>query len=651
MSKAIVLANGNILVGLNNAGFLRDFYYPFVGHENHVRSPMLHKIAVWDSGHFSSLDNKDEWETHIDLQPSTAVSKVEAKHRYKQVTLSSEDCVYNEKNIFVRKVTITNEGDYEKDIRLYFHQVFGIYGTPGEDTAYYDPTYNAIIHYEGRRVFLVYAETSDTPFSQYTVGLYMSEGKEGTYKDAEDGELSKNGIEHGHVDSTLGLTYHLKPKESRTYYYWITVAETKQDALDLHAYVKYKTAEHIVDSTKQYWKAWVHRNEQSFADLSEKTIDLYEKSLLYIRAHIDNNGAIIASSDSDILQYGRDTYSYMWPRDGALTVLALLEAGEYSVSKRFFKFCCDVLETDGYLMHKYRSDRSLGSSWEPFVHNEEKVLPIQEDETALILVALWRYYEKTKEIEFIESHYANFIKKMGNFLSDFIEDDTALPKPSYDLWEEKFGTTTFTSSTVYGGLLAAANFAELLGKDNDARMYRKKALGVKEAIISLLYRKDIGMFAKMYTKENGGLRYDDTVDISSIYGVLAFGVLDIKDELITTSMKTILSTLRVNHATDGFSRYYRDRYYQVVDGLGNPWYITTLWYAQYLIEKASTLDELREAKYWFSWVEKQTKEGGVMSEQLNPLTGEHLSAGPLTWSHAEFINTVLMYIKRYRALL
>jgi GH15 family glucan-1,4-alpha-glucosidase len=159
------------------------------------------------------------------------------------------------------------------------------------------------------------------------------------------------------------------------------------------------------------------------------------------------------------------------------------------------------------------------------------------------------------------------------------------------------------------------------------------------------------MFAKMYTKENGGLRYDDTVDISSIYGVLAFGVLDIKDELITTSMKTILSTLRVNHATDGFSRYYRDRYYQVVDGLGNPWYITTLWYAQYLIEKASTLDELREAKYWFSWVEKQTKEGGVMSEQLNPLTGEHLSAGPLTWSHAEFINTVLMYIKRYRALL
>jgi GH15 family glucan-1,4-alpha-glucosidase len=479
----------------------------------------------------------------------------------------------------------------------------------------------------------------------------MTEGKEGTYKDAEDGYLEKNGIEHGHVDSTLGFSHILQPKESRTYYYWIAVAEVKQDALDLHSLVKYRTPEYILDSTKQYWTAWIHRNKHTFGDLSERIVDIYEKSLFYVRSHIDNNGAILASCDSDILQFGRDTYSYIWPRDGAMTVLALLEANEYSVSKRFFKFCNDVLEKDGYMMHKYRTDKSLGSSWEPFVHNDKKVLPIQEDETATILVALWKYYEKTKDIEFIETHYISFIRKMALFLVDFIDPETKLPSPSYDLWEEKFGTTTYTSATVYGALLAASYFGELLGKTEDAKIFKDTALEIKKAIVSLLYKENLGMFVKMINKEDSGYVYDTTLDISSIHGVILFGVLDIHDDIVTTSMKTIEQTLRTKHGVDGFPRYEGDKYYQVIKGVANPWYITTFWFTQYMIAKAVSIEELHEAKYWFDWVIKYTHENGIMSEQLDPVTGEHLSAGPLTWSHAEFINTVLMYSKCYRGLL
>ena len=51
----------------------------------------------------------------------------------------------------------------------------------------YLPGDNAILHYRGRRAFVVSAvDDSGEPFDQYTVGIFGIEGKEGTYRDAED---------------------------------------------------------------------------------------------------------------------------------------------------------------------------------------------------------------------------------------------------------------------------------------------------------------------------------------------------------------------------------------------------------------------------------------------------------------------------------
>jgi len=35
-------------------------------------------------------------------------------------------------------------------------------------------------------------------------------------------------------------------------------------------------------------------------------------------------------------------------------------------------------------------------------------------------------------------------------------------------------------------------------------------------------------------------------------------------------------------------------------------------------------------------------QSGILAEQLDPDTGESLSATPLVWSHAEYVQTVLM---------
>ena len=116
-----------------------------------------------------------------------------------------------------------------------------------------------------------------------------------------------------------------------------------------------------------------------------------------MRTHADDHGAIIASADSDMLQSGRDTYSYMWPRDGAFSAMAFDMAGNFVIAERFFSFCARVIDEKGYLMHKYRPDDSLGSSWHPWMRNGKVELPIQEDETALVLIGLWHHYFHSKD--------------------------------------------------------------------------------------------------------------------------------------------------------------------------------------------------------------------------------------------------------------
>jgi GH15 family glucan-1,4-alpha-glucosidase len=50
------------------------------------------------------------------------------------------------------------------------------------------------------------------------------------------------------------------------------------------------------------------------------------------------------------------------------------------------------------------------------------------------------------------------------------------------------------------------------------------------------------------------------------------------------------------------------------------------------------------------WVADKALPSGVLAEQLDPLSGAHISVSPLTWSHSTFVATVLGYLERYRSL-
>ena len=57
--------------------------------------------------------------------------------------------------------------------------------------------------------------------------------------------------------------------------------------------------------------------------------------------------------------------------------------------------------------------------------------------------------------------YPRLVLKTTEFLLDFINPQTGLPKPSFDIWEEKVGVYTSTVSTVISALQSAAKLAKV----------------------------------------------------------------------------------------------------------------------------------------------------------------------------------------------
>jgi len=647
MAKSLTLGNGEMLVGLDRSAQVQDLHFPYVGLENHVSRYFLHRIGLWVDGGIHWLHDHD-WHVTVRYHDETFAGNTTAINNNIGIELKITDVVYNEKNILVREFVIRNLHDHNRRIKIFFGHEFQISESWRGDTGYFDPRSQSVIHYKGRRAFLVNAICEKKHFDDYSVGLVRIEGMEGTYRDAEDGTLSRNPVEHGAVDSVIGVTISVDGNSRAVVHYWLAAGQSIEEILDLNAYVLARGPRHLIRTTSDYWHAWVNKKNFTFHGLPNDVVTLFKKSLFVIRAHTDNRGSIIASGDSDILQYGRGTYSYVWPRDGARAAMAMVRAGDFNVARRFFEFCNSVITDEGYFMHKYRPDGSLGSSWHPWIRDGKSALPIQEDETAVVIGALWKYYEESRNIEFVESVYNSLIKKAADFLAGYVYKETGLPYPSYDVWEAKYGISTFTCGAKYDALIAAAKFAELLGKTHHGKSYRLAAERVKDAILKYLYNKERKMFHKLVTvQKDGTFLYDQTLDMSSLFSMFAFHVLPIEDARIRESVQTVEQHLIPNYGIGGMPRYEWDNYFRVgFDAPPNPWILTTLWLAQYYIDKAKREKDLDIVKQHFSWVAKYAATSGVLSEQLNPYTGEQIGATPLVWSHSEFVVSVVKYLER-----
>ena len=652
MPRSLVLGNGNVLIGFDEVYSIRDFFYPQVGAYNQTRGNRC-RTGLWVDGVFVWLDDHG-WERALGYEPNTLVARVVMRRSDWQVVCT--DYVDMGRNFLVRNLDLTSDRAFEL-ARVFFHYDWFVDESEIGNTVFYEPRYRAVIAYKGERYFLVGGHAGELGISSWACGKKGGNAS-GTWLDAEDGSLGRNPIEQGAVDCTVQFDLPgAGPGETRSLTHWVCCGARYEEVTRYGQDLIVQRGEELYRArTRNYWRVWVEKDDRPIEDLlGEAAAELYRRSVLTARVHCDNRGAVIAAGDYDITDFARDTYAYVWPRDGALVANALDRSGHEDITRRFFEFCQRVLAPGGMFLHKYTPQGWAGSSWHPWVSSDgERVLPIQEDETGLVLWALWEHYRVHRNLDFVMSLYSPLVAPAGRFLAGHVDERNGLPRPSWDLWEERWGVHAFTVGAVWGGLRAAESFAGMFGDAAFKRELKAVRDGIRAAADRQLYSPELGRFARrLLVAEDGSVSPDAVLD-SALHGLWRFGMYAADDDRVVATMEAVRDRLANRAAAGGQARYTDDYYFQVERDLeltpGNPWFVCTLWLAQWYVAFAQTPADLKPARAIIDWTVRHQLPGGLLSEQVHPHTGAPLSVSPLTWSHAEFVVTVDDYLHKARSI-
>ncbi len=643
MPRPLVLGNGSLLLGYDSRGALRDLYYPQVGLPNHLNG-YRNRLGFWIHGLFSWIDD-DGWTRRQEYVPGTLIGRSHFENQVLGIEILIEEAVLAESATHVRRLLITNTAAHPKAVKIFSTHDLRIGGHDVGDTAFYHPYSDSIIHYKGPHAFLFSGSAGEQGLDEFTCGTKGFKGFEGTWRDAEDGHLHGQPIAQGSVDSTFGLSTEIAARATDEVWLWMVAGKSIDDVANRLEMYKAAGWDQLLEANKSYWTDWTYRARLAFGGLPDDLQDLAIQSLCIIRSQIDNGGAVIAANDTDILETARATYSYMWPRDGAFVTSVMDRLGYDDLSRRFYRFCAMVLDpARPVLLHKYAPDGSLGASWHPWIIHGHAEIPFQEDESALTLGAFAAWFEKYQDLDFLTEMYEPFIRPMADFLVAYRDPATGLPLPSWDLWEERRGIHAFTVCALIRAMKGCGALARAMG-DSRSTTYDTVAEELLAGVRAHFVDPKSGRIFRLLEAE----LVPDTVVDSSTLAIGLMDILDPHDPIVTATLEAVERELLVKSATGGVARYAGDYYWRVSDDLpGNPWIICTMWLAQLKLKRARTLEDLAEPLVWLEWVAKYAATTGVLAEQIHPETGAPLSVSPLTWSHAEFVQTALDYAEKLK---
>lgn len=627
MPRPLVLSNGRLYLAYDAHYQLRDLTWPHVGYPNHINGERA-RFGVWCEGSLAWTD-APEWTVAMAYEPGCLVGVTTLTHHGWQIRLTITEAVDPDQPVHVRRIVAEDLAGRGRTIRVFLHAYLEIGQSDVGNTAFYWAAHDAIVNYRGEHAFLFGGRTESGGLSQYSTGIANFQGMEGTWRDADDGELGMNPIAQGSVDFTVRFDLNLAGGPA-TLWTWMHCAPQMDD---LQPTPPIRTMASVLDQARTHGRDWVHHSEpESFVTLPRSWRSLYRRSLMVMKAHSDHGGAILAANDSDIMTSNRAHYSYCWPRDGARIAEVMDHSGRPETARAFLLFARHLVRPHRpFFLQKYRPDGCVGASWHPWVHQGQPVVPFQEDETALALSLLRSHFDLTRDQLMLEDVWQHFGRGAAQAILAH-RDERGMPLPSWDLWEERYDVHAFTTAAVIRALDDAAHLAAHLG-DAFAPALTEAAHTMRAGFDATFLDPKRGV----YLRRPG----DTTVDASVLAALLHLET-DLTQTAAHATYQMVVERLTIPTAIGGLARYENDYYHRASEWYtGNPWVISTLWAAQVEIR----LGLLELAQQRLEWCLQRATSSELLAEQYHPETGAPLSVSPLTWSHAEFVGTIHDYLR------
>ncbi len=652
-----MLGNGHFYVGLDETCCLREIFWPVTGLENHAAETKRNRLGVWYDGQLFPVGGNG-WQIQGEYGPGMTF-RWEARLDHMGLSLWICDALDPYEPVWSRQVRMLLPGT--KPAGMYSKQSYNL----GENTigegAFWDEERKRLYHYKGS----VWAGICLVPEISVRAGVAkMRDG--GVYVRSDLGQIVGRSVDHGLIESIIGLTWDGASEFSAEYI--LAMGKSRRQADSFLDMAKTFGTPGVMERSRRYWEVCGFRRRTPAGDSLDppgQYAQFADLSLRILASHCDAGGGVLASCDTDIMSDFRDHYRYVWPRDAALCTSTLIRAGRPEFARRYLEFCARIVSCEGYMWQRYRPDGSRGSGWYPPGPKEEP--PIQEDETALSLVTAGEYLDHQGDLDFLWKVYHEFVAKAARFLVDYTTDGGTLVKPSFDLWEERCGIFTFTQASCVVGLVSSACIDWTLGQGN-WRDYLQGGLRLLKGLAEHLSDDHDGLARGVVLPETPqkDIIQDWTPDASLFMVPLLFaraGSLssrflreaepaiqgqfhDLLRLLTARSRRTwdrLAGALLVELPGErqGVARYPGDWYCRV-EGTrhpGNPWPVATVWYllAGYklgMLDKSFLLagaDQIMRSSVF----------GGVLAEQYLADSGMPASVAPLAWSHAAYLDLVM----------
>jgi GH15 family glucan-1,4-alpha-glucosidase len=531
----------------------------------------------------------------------------------------------------------TNKSANELKPRIFIYSQPDFNGNKRNDTALYYKQIKGIVHYESDIYLSISAGIDPVGYACHTVGDNFGRG---AFLD-ENMQLSGNPVTTGHAES--GILYEVKvPANGKaTLNVCIAISKNLSEIDKLVARIDVlanlvKTSE--LNGPQEFRFLAISDKLELNAEQRARFAKLIKRTNQIIAGAFTPYGAIFAGLDSIGYKNEQavDDYFYHWPRDAAIVFSTAIKNDLITKDQadKFFTYTAEAIFEPGFLHHRYTIEEhpSLGSSWYDYDEQNSKVkLPIQLDQTAFTLIAYADYLEKYKVKHPVFHQQLELLIK---FLLTQITAD--LHEPCYDIWENHWGQFTATQVILIKTFRRMINLLEVFPygisnpKELDEELSRARSMLVKGLKSHFVDQNSELYYRGRIQNEQGKGMIDSQADASLNY----LWKFQIKGEKMEDLKETIDYLAAKLKRKNGYARYEHDEYLRQGNLESNPWYISTLWFAQYYLK----IDDKVNAKEALLFVLDHMDSTGILPEMAHPETGFSLSAKPLIWSHAEVLN-------------
>lgn len=628
-----VIGNSNMLATLSRTGKMVRLWWPNIDTPQHIDAM---RVGIQQNG--NSIDWFDEangaWKHEISYANRSNVLHVNAINDGAELQVNSRHFAVPGLDLLVREYEFVNNSNEDKAFNFIVHSSFVISENGLYNTTMFNDNADALIHFRHQYFFGVSSAIVCTKFQS---GI--------SWENVQSGELNGTTIDMK-PDGALAWELKVAAGERVIVPIYVAAGHNEQEIVALLEQARQKSSAQWADQTNTYWDNYVKQAVPCPVEDAEIK-DLYERSILMFKLMSDEKtGTIIAAPEFDETFSRCGGYSYCWGRDAAFITTALDKVGLKDLTDAFYNWTLTAQSQDGSWQQRHYHDGQLAPSW-----------GLQIDEGASIIWGMWQHYLVDHDRAFAANVWPSVLNG-AQFLSSFIDETTGLPKPSIDLWEEREASHTYSSAAVYGGLTAAAGFAELAGEYELSEKWNEIAANIQNGIESYCFNEELNSFyrginlsvaqnkyeaaiangkegyiadlPKGYKKHV--LKYDPIVDISLLGISVPFNAVDAQSARMKGTADAVEKLLTVP-GVGGIKRYEDDIYIG-----GNPWILTTLWLAHYRFATG----DVEAGRQHIQWALDHRTETGLLPEQADKVTGKPAWVVPLTWSHAMFILAVFM---------